>query len=147
MKNYKKISIKSVLQIVMCMAMQAAQAVEFEPVDLSEESIQSRSFEQVHLDDLVSACFSVIQDIGFHVVETESAPVVIVANGRGRGLYTLTVNVQPTAEDAGDYRVRLLLDSSPRYPGQLRGSSAEADFYQDFFKHLDKSNFAKRTIQ
>ena len=147
MKNYKKISIGSVLQIVMCMAMQAAQAAEFEPVDLSEESMQSRSFEQVRLDDLVSACFSVIQDIGFHVVETESAPVVIVANARGRGFYTLTVNVQPTAEDAGDYRVRLLLDSSPLYPGQPRGASAEADFYQDFFRHLDNTNFTKRAIQ
>jgi hypothetical protein len=147
MKNYKKISIGSVLQIVMCVAMQSAQAAGFEPVDLSEESIQSRSFEQVHLDDLVSACFSVIQDIGFHVVETESAPVVIVANTRGRGFYTLTVNVQPTTEDAGDYRVRLLLDSSPWYPGQPRGASTEADFYQDFFKHLDNTYFTERATQ
>ncbi len=131
-------------------AVQPAQAASFFPVDLTEASLQSRRFEQVRLNHLVSACLSVIQDIGFHVVETESAPVVIVASAQGRGFHTLTINVQPVDEDTGDYQVRLVLDSPILYPGWLaesRASSAQADFYQDFFKHLNKTYFTERAMQ
>jgi hypothetical protein len=131
------------------LVIQPAQAAEFDPVDLTEASLQSRSFEQVRLDLLVSACLSVIQDIGFHVVETESAPVVIVATARGRGFYTLTINLQPVDGNTDEYRVRLLLDSPYRHSGmfgQPGGLAGQADFYQDFFNHLNKTYFTERAM-
>ena len=131
-------------------AMQPAQATEFDRVDLAEASMQSRNLEQVRLDHLVSACLSVIQDIGFHVVETESAPVVIVANTMGGGFYTLTINLQPVDGNTDEYRVRLLLDSPYRHSGmfgQPGGLAGQADFYQDFFNHLNKTYFTERAIQ
>jgi hypothetical protein len=149
-KIRRMLSVLSYCSMLICAVMQAAQATEFDPVDLNAESLQSRRFEQVGLEDLVSACLSVVQDIGFHVVETESAPVVIVANAQGRGFYTLTINVQPTGDDAGVYRIRLMLDSLSRNAGksgQPRDSAAEADFYQNFFSHLNKTYFRERAMQ
>jgi hypothetical protein len=130
--------------------MQAAQAAEFDPVDLGDTSVQSRLFEQVRLKDLVSACFSVIQDIGFHVVETESKPAVIVANTVGTRHYSLTINLQPTDEDPENFQVRLMLDSAHPRSGKsdLPGhSSTEINFYQDFFNHLNKAYFTRRATQ
>lgn len=130
--------------------MHAAQAAEFEPVDLSDTSVQSRLFEQVSRKDLVSACFSVIQDIGFHVVETESEPAVIVATTFGTRHYSLTINLQPADEDPDDYKVRLMLDSASLHTGRpdLPGrSSTEINFYQDFFNHLNKAYFSRRATQ
>jgi hypothetical protein len=129
---------------------QATRAAEFDPVDLSDTSVQSRLYEQVSRKDLVSACFSVIQDIEFHVVETESEPTVIVANTVGRTPYSLTINLQPTNEDPDDYQVRLELDSEFPHGGEpdLEGrSSTEINFYQDFFTHLNKAYFTKRATQ
>jgi hypothetical protein len=149
-KIRRMLSVLSYCSMLICAVMQAAQATEFDPVDLNAESLQSRRFEQVGLEDLVSACLSVVQDIGFQVVETESAPAVIVANAQGRGFYTLTINVQPTGDDAGVYRIRLMLDSLSRNAGksgQPRDSAAEADFYQNFFSHLNKTYFRERAMQ
>jgi hypothetical protein len=136
--------------LLLNVTMHAAQAAEFDPVDLSATSVQSRLFEQVSRKDLVSACFSVIQDIGFHVVETESEPAVIVANSFGTRHYSLTINLQPTNDDPEDYKVRLMLDSAlvhtskPDLPGL---SSTEINFYQDFFNHLNKTYFTERATQ
>jgi hypothetical protein len=128
--------------------MQAARAAEFEPVDLSDTSVQSRLFEQVSRKDLVSACFSVIQDIAFHVVETESEPTVIVANSFGTSHYSLTISLQSTDEDPDEYLVRLTLDSALLSESNLPGlSSTEINFYQDFYNHLNKTYFTKRATQ
>jgi hypothetical protein len=128
--------------------MQAARAAEFEPVDLSDTSVQSRLFEQVSRKDLVSACFSVIQDIEFHVVETEFEPAVIVANSFGTRHYSLTINLQPTGEEPNNYLVRLMLDSALLRESDVPGlSSTEINFYQDFFSHLNKAYFTKRATQ
>jgi hypothetical protein len=110
--------------------------------------VQSRLFEQVSRKDLVSACFSVIQDIEFHVVETESEPTVIVANSFGTRHYSLTINLQPTDEEPDEYLVRLTLDSALLSESNLPGlSSTEINFYQDFYKHLNKTYFTKRATQ
>ena len=126
---------------------QATLAVEFDPVDLSGTSVQSRLYEQASLKDLVSACFSVIQDIEFHVVETESEPTVIVANTVGSSPYSLTINLHPTNEDPDDYQVRLVLDSATPHRGKtdLEGlTSTKINFYQDFFSQLNKAYFTQR---
>lgn len=148
--------LRPLLQMMGCccllvnVTMQAAQAVELDPVDLSDRSVQSRLFEQVRRKDLVSACLSVIQDIEFHVVETESEPAVIVANSFGTRHYSLTIHLQPTGEDPDDYQVRLMLDSALLHTGKsnLPGlSSTEINFYQDFFTHLNKVYFTERATQ
>ena len=136
--------------VLISVAVPTARAANFDPVDLNEASLQSRKFEGVRLNVLVNACFMVIQDIGFHVVETESEPVVIVANAQGRGAFTLTVNLQSVDEDTDSYRVRLMLNSPVPHLGWLGQSgdlSDEANFYQDFFSHLDKTYFTERLIQ
>jgi hypothetical protein len=130
--------------------MQATRAAEFDPVDLSDTSVQSRLYEQVSRKDLVSACFSVIQDIEFHVVETESEPTVIVAKTVGRTPYSLTINLQPTNGDPDDYQVRLVLDSALPHrgkPGLTGRTSTEINFYQDFFSQLNKAYFTQRTTK
>ena len=131
------------------LTIQASRAAEFNPVDLGQASLQSRTFEQAHIDDLVSACLAVIQDIRFQVVETASTPVVIVAISPNRGRHNLTISLQPTAENVGT-RIRLALHNpvhsaskgrqSPLSPGPVQ-------FYQDFFDHLNKTYFARRAIQ
>ncbi len=122
--------------LLFSIAMQTTQAADFDPVDLNKASLQSRKFEQVRVDDLVNACFSVIQDINFHVLKVASAPIVIVAYGRGRGGYTLTINIHKVSEDTDDYQVRLTLNG--RFP---------SSFYQNFFNHLNKTYFVERAIQ
>jgi len=136
--------------LLVSVTMHGAQAAEFDPVDLNDSSLQSRRFEQAHVEDLVSACFSVIQDIGFHVVETESEPAVIVANSYGTNHFSLTINLQRTDEASADYRLRLMLDLPPLPPGkshQPGNSPEEIDFYQNFFNHLNKAYFTARAIQ
>ena len=86
---------------------------------------------------LVNACISVIQDISFHVLEVESSPIVIVADGQG-GRYTLTVNITELNESTDNYQVRVALDGP---------SSSAAGFYQDFFAHLNTTYFTTRAIQ
>lgn len=134
----------------MSITIQTVLADEFDQVDLSEESLQSRIFVQARLADLVGASISVIQDIRFHIVETEPEPVVIVANALGGDSYSLTINLRPTNENSDDYLMRLVLHA-PVLGGvkrrSRRDSSAHADFYQDFYNHLDKAYFRERTIQ
>jgi len=135
--------------LLFSVTMHAAHAAEFDPVDLNDSSLQSRQFEQAHVQDLVSACFSVIQDIGFHVVETESEPLVIVANSYGTNHFSLTINLQLTDEASADYQVRLMLDLPRLPPGrkpQPGNSPGEIDFYQNFFNHLNKAYFKERAI-
>ena len=151
----------------------AAEPTQFTPVDLSAEVQQSRTFENTSFEELAASSLSVIQDINFFITETESEPGLIVAQAPmlvdprpnqqwvrysrssypgpydGTPHYTLTISFHAVGEKGANQQVRLTLDSSLKWAGSrsvAQDNPGYAAFYQDFFKHLDRTQLRARAL-
>lgn len=123
-------------------------AQEFNVKDGADAQQQRRQFEIDDPEALLRACLAVIQDINFHVTESELQPGLVVAESRPPGSHTLTVSLLALPKRTQGYRVRLSMSvgSTARKNGKAEPPDY-TNFYQDFFKHLDRELFKERQIQ
>jgi len=111
----------------------------FDPVDLADESLQTRTFEAADPDELLRAALAVIQDLKFFVTDVSDAPGLITATTAGclcRGTGSLTVTTAAAGPDA--VRVRVTL-SEPDGASPRRAGTDDSLFYQNFFTHLSRA--------
>jgi hypothetical protein len=132
--------------VALCLQSTISVAQEFNVKDGADEQQQSRHFDIIDSGVLLRACLAVIQDIKFHVTESELQPGLVVAESRPPGLHTLTVSLRELPQPTHGYRVRLSM-SSPANNMRKAKRPDYTDFYQDFFKHLDRELFKEAQIQ
>lgn len=113
----------------------------FDPVDLADESLQTRTFETDDPNELLRAALAVIQDLKFFVTDAGEAPGLISANTTGcrfcRAAGSLTVTTTVAGPDA--VRVRVTLTEPERVASQRRAGTDDSLFYQNFFSHLSRA--------
>ena len=123
-------------------------ATDFAPVDGAEEQLQSRRYTDTESMVLLQASLAVLQDIRFQIVESELDPALLVAQTFWRQCgcnMTLTVSVLTHGDRPGDYQVRLTASIPPQpVLVQMLVPTDFTNFYQDFFKHLDRELFKER---
>jgi hypothetical protein len=138
----------TVCLLVACLHSTISVAREFATQDGAEEQQQTRRFDVSNPQVLLRACLAVIQDINFHVTESALQPGLVVAESPPPGLHTLTVSLLELPERTGGHRVRLSMSAGST--GHKIGKARPLEytnFYQDFFKHLDRELFKERQIQ
>jgi hypothetical protein len=145
--NKQRLQIQCGVLALMLTAVHDAGAEDFKAVSLADESLQTRSFEDVSGEQLLRSSLAVIQDIRFMVTEAEVESGLIVAWAPGcrcASTPTLTVHVTPTGQEPGSYRVRLSLAvRTEDFFGQPENLDY-SQFYQNFFTHLGQALFARR---
>jgi hypothetical protein len=112
----------------------------FDPVDLADASLQTRTFETDDPNELLRAALAVIQDLKFFVTDAGDQPGLITATTtrclcRGAGSLTVTTTV------AGPHtvRVRVTLAEPERDMSRRRTGTDDSLFYQNFFSHLSRA--------
>jgi len=133
--------------IVACLQSTTGLAEEFDVRDGADEQLQSRQFDIDDPQVLLRACLAVIQDIKFHVTESELQPGLLVAESRPPASQTLTVSLLELPDHRQGYRVRLSMSgaSALRTFGKARPVDY-TNFYQDFFNHLNRELFQELQI-
>ena len=126
----------------------AGWAEDFTPLTTADEQVQSRRYEADESGILLRASLAVLQDIRFLVTRSEVDPPLLVAKAPWRSCacdLSLTISVQPVGGQHNVYQVRLTASEPPKPMlfGMLKPVD-RADFYQDFFTHLDRELFKRR---
>jgi hypothetical protein len=130
-----------------------ALAESFEPADPAAAVLQTRTYQNTNADELLRASLAVVQDIRFLVTESETAPGLIVAIesprgwGQAIGPHTLTLNLQQVSDIDNRFQIRLSLAHPVKSSARDLDPAFYSDFYQDFFKHLDRNLFNRRTLK
>ena len=119
---------------------------DFNAIQVAAEVQRSREFAVRSSLEVLHGCLAVIQDIRFHVTETEVEPGLIVAQSPGAlGYYTghvLTASVQPVTGSDNSFQVRLSMTAQHARPDKRKLKHADySSFYQDFFARLNLELF------
>lgn len=117
-----------------------AHAEPFDPVDLADESLQTRTFEVADPTELLRAALAVIQDLKFFVTDAGVEPGLITATTTGcRCGVEGSLTVSATVAGPGSVRVRVTLSESERVASRRRAELDDSLFYQNFFTHLSRA--------